>query len=201
MYDVKPEVLTAIHDERVFQNRKWGTIQDHPHEVGGYLTIMRKLLADADQAWSSNKGDYGALVVDYFYSWSPSRSIASSVYPGILDLCGEVHCLGHGRLLMTKLTLTIAAVVLLSGCVNPPRRAWEPTKTKWIHTVESIETYDRCVRDADGKVIIIVMHATSRDTDTYEVFEDGAGYGEYLTRNQAKLAAAKRHPECTEEQQ
>jgi hypothetical protein len=61
MYEINPEVLSAVHDERVFQNRKWGTITDHPHEVGGYLTIMRKLLCDAEQAWSSQKGDAGAL--------------------------------------------------------------------------------------------------------------------------------------------
>ena len=60
-YEINREVLSALHDERVFQNRKWGTTTDHPHEVGGYLTIMRKLLADADEAWSSNRGDEGAL--------------------------------------------------------------------------------------------------------------------------------------------
>jgi len=60
-YEINREVMGAIHDERVFQNRKWGTITEHPHEVGGYLTIMRKLLCDADQAWSSQRGDAGAL--------------------------------------------------------------------------------------------------------------------------------------------
>jgi len=55
------EVASAIHDERVFQNRKWGTVSEHPHEVGGWLTIMRKLLADADAAWASSRGDEGAL--------------------------------------------------------------------------------------------------------------------------------------------
>lgn len=58
---INQEVLTAVHDERVFQNRKWGTITEHPHEVGGYLTIMRKLLTDAEAAWSSQRGDAGAL--------------------------------------------------------------------------------------------------------------------------------------------
>jgi hypothetical protein len=60
-YEIDRDVLNAVHDERVFQNRKWGTIAEHPHEVGGYLTIMRKLLAEADVAWSSNRGDVGAL--------------------------------------------------------------------------------------------------------------------------------------------
>jgi len=60
-YEIKSEVLSAIHDERVFQNRKWGTINEHPHEVGGYLTLMRKLLTDAESAWSTTRGDAGAL--------------------------------------------------------------------------------------------------------------------------------------------
>lgn len=60
-YEINKEVISAIHDERVFQNRKWGTIYEHPHEVGGYLTIMRKLLSDAEQSWSSKRGDVGAL--------------------------------------------------------------------------------------------------------------------------------------------
>jgi hypothetical protein len=60
-YAIDEDVLDALHDERVFQNRKWGTIAEHPHEVGGYLTIMRKLLADAEVAWSTARGDVGAL--------------------------------------------------------------------------------------------------------------------------------------------
>ena len=60
-YEMNREVLSAVHDERVFQNRKWGTVDEHPHEVGGYLTIMRKLLTDAEAAWASNRGDEGAL--------------------------------------------------------------------------------------------------------------------------------------------
>jgi len=60
-FEFNQDVLSAIHDERVFQNRKWGTVTDHPHEVGGWLTIMRKILTDADAAWAGNKGDIGAL--------------------------------------------------------------------------------------------------------------------------------------------
>lgn len=60
-YQISPEVLSAVHDERVYQNRKWGTVNQHPHEVGGWLTIMRKLLTDAEAQWSSKKGDVGAL--------------------------------------------------------------------------------------------------------------------------------------------
>lgn len=60
-YEIDRKVLTAVHEERVFQNRKWGTIEQHPHEVGGYLTLMRKLLTDAEASWSTQRSDKGAL--------------------------------------------------------------------------------------------------------------------------------------------
>lgn len=55
------DVLAAVVGERSHQDRKWGSIHQHPHEVGGYLTIMRKLMADAEASWSSSRGDVGAL--------------------------------------------------------------------------------------------------------------------------------------------
>lgn len=54
-------VISDIHDERVYQDRKWGTIEEHPHEVGSWLTIMRQLLNDAERAYMSQRGDVGAL--------------------------------------------------------------------------------------------------------------------------------------------
>ena len=55
------DVMGAIREERAFQDEKWGTIKQHPHEVGAWLTIIRKLLCDADAAWSSKNGDDAAL--------------------------------------------------------------------------------------------------------------------------------------------
>lgn len=60
-YEIDKSVLSAIHDERVFQNRKWGSIEEHPHEVGSYITIMRKLLNDAEQCFSVDSNDIRAL--------------------------------------------------------------------------------------------------------------------------------------------
>lgn len=57
----RQDVYNAINDERVFQDRKWGTPEQHPHEVGGWLTIMRSLLTDAEREWSGKRGDAGAL--------------------------------------------------------------------------------------------------------------------------------------------
>ena len=58
----RSEVYKSIDSERHHQDVKWGSIQDHPHEVGGWLTLMRKLLADAESAWASSNGDHKALI-------------------------------------------------------------------------------------------------------------------------------------------
>ena len=57
----RERVYGAIDSERSFQDRKWGTIEEHPHEVGGWLTIMRALLRDAEAAWTTRASDYDAL--------------------------------------------------------------------------------------------------------------------------------------------
>lgn len=57
----RDEVYSVINDERVFQDRKWGTIEEHPHEVGSWLVIMHRLLFDAETAYMSQRGDAGAL--------------------------------------------------------------------------------------------------------------------------------------------
>jgi regulation of enolase protein 1 (concanavalin A-like superfamily) len=58
---IRSRVYEAIDSERDLQDRKWGTVQEHPHEVGGWLTIMRKLMADAEAAWASKSDDRPAL--------------------------------------------------------------------------------------------------------------------------------------------
>lgn len=57
----RADVYAAIDSERNFQDRKWGTIEQHPHEVGAWLTLMRKHLRDAEEAWSSSPSDFKAL--------------------------------------------------------------------------------------------------------------------------------------------
>ncbi len=54
-------VFAVIVDERRHQDKKWGTIQDHPHEVGSWLTILDQLVEDAKRAYMSQRGDAGAL--------------------------------------------------------------------------------------------------------------------------------------------
>lgn len=54
-------VFAAIARERAWQDQKWGTIAEHPHEVGGWLTLVRKELREAEDAWCSQRGDASAL--------------------------------------------------------------------------------------------------------------------------------------------
>jgi hypothetical protein len=62
---VQPSARTrayaAIDGERDWQDRKWGTPEQRPHEVGAWLTLMRKHLADAEAAWAGANNDGGAL--------------------------------------------------------------------------------------------------------------------------------------------
>jgi len=57
----RQQVYIVVDGERDWQDRKWGTVAKHPHEVGGWLTIMRKLLTDAEAAWASSNSDTTAL--------------------------------------------------------------------------------------------------------------------------------------------
>lgn len=61
MSDKQAQVLTSVIGERLHQDRKWGTVEERPREVGTYLTLMRKILGDAEKAFAENSGDYQAL--------------------------------------------------------------------------------------------------------------------------------------------
>ena len=58
---LRQKVYEAIDSERFYQERKWGSIEQHPHEVGGYILLMQKHLNDAMNNWCSSNGDYKAL--------------------------------------------------------------------------------------------------------------------------------------------
>lgn len=53
--------VNAVLQERNYQDKKWGSVQDRPREVGTYLTLMRALLNNAEQAFAKNAGDEPAL--------------------------------------------------------------------------------------------------------------------------------------------
>jgi hypothetical protein len=57
----RTKVYEIIDSERYYQERKWGTINQHPHEVGAYLTLMDVHLSRAKEALAGRADDYGAL--------------------------------------------------------------------------------------------------------------------------------------------
>lgn len=57
----REQVFAAIDSERVYQELKWGKLEEHPQSVGAYLTLMRVHLADAEAAWARSSGDAMAL--------------------------------------------------------------------------------------------------------------------------------------------
>ncbi len=57
----RQKVFDAINSERDFQDRKWGTPAEHPHEVGAWLLLMQVHLTKAQQALASANNDMGAM--------------------------------------------------------------------------------------------------------------------------------------------
>lgn len=44
------EVSREIRAERAFQDNKWGTIQDNPHAIGGWILLIEAELDEAKRA-------------------------------------------------------------------------------------------------------------------------------------------------------
>lgn len=50
----RQEVFDMLNKEREYQEAKWGTIEERPHSIPGYLLIMRKELEEAESGWMKN---------------------------------------------------------------------------------------------------------------------------------------------------
>lgn len=46
-------VMFAIVEERAYQDRKWGTVEENPHEVGQWIAIMQRELDEAREAYDN----------------------------------------------------------------------------------------------------------------------------------------------------
>lgn len=55
------DVFGAVTDERQYQVERWGTNDEHPHDVPAWLLIMERELAEAKEAWVIKGGDREAL--------------------------------------------------------------------------------------------------------------------------------------------
>lgn len=49
------QAFELIRLEREYQTRKWGSIQDHPHAIPGYLLIAQAELNEAIAGWMKNR--------------------------------------------------------------------------------------------------------------------------------------------------
>lgn len=77
------DVFRSLDSEREFQEKKWGSISSHPHEVGGWILLMETHLAKAREEWSTRPSDLRAL--------EQIRKVAA-----LAVACGEQHGL-HPR--------------------------------------------------------------------------------------------------------
>lgn len=61
MSDSRESVFRAISDERSYQDKKWGTIQDRPHSIAEWILIAEAELQEAKKAWTKECSDHRAL--------------------------------------------------------------------------------------------------------------------------------------------
>jgi hypothetical protein len=59
----QPDVFAILQAERAYQDAKWGSLADHPHEAGAWLLVMKGKLDAAISSWQSTAGtDVPALI-------------------------------------------------------------------------------------------------------------------------------------------
>lgn len=75
---IRRQVYIAVNSERDFQDAKWGTVTQRPHEVGAWLTLMRGHLHQAELAWIGANHDVDAM-----------NEIRKVIALGVA--CGEQH--------------------------------------------------------------------------------------------------------------
>ncbi|MGL6094564.1 MAG: hypothetical protein ACRC7O_02030, partial [Fimbriiglobus sp.] len=58
----REQAYAMIDNERAYQESKWGTIDQHPLQIGSYITILDVLLAKLKKTWvESRYSDWSAV--------------------------------------------------------------------------------------------------------------------------------------------
>lgn len=75
------ELQAAIARERAYQDAEWGTVQENPHDLAGWLAIAQEETEEAYQAWIRKPGDREAKAellqaVAVGIAWLDSRQLA-----------------------------------------------------------------------------------------------------------------------------
>lgn len=56
------EVIASIKEERDYQDQKWGTLEERVQSIPGWMLILKKELAEAEDGWAKNiPGKHSAL--------------------------------------------------------------------------------------------------------------------------------------------
>ena len=98
--------FALVRAERAYQDRKWGDIDAHPHEVGAWLLVMKGKLDAAVTAWQTTAGsDVPAL-------WNVIKAIAVGV------ACLEQH----GAELLVKAIADMEFTKTQQHYMTPSRR-------------------------------------------------------------------------------
>ena len=53
----RDDVCSAVRDERSYQDAKWGTVEEHPHDLGSWVLIMEGELQEAKDAFLNCQPD------------------------------------------------------------------------------------------------------------------------------------------------
>jgi hypothetical protein len=75
------QLQAAIQRERAYQDSQWGTVQENPHDLAGWLAIAGEETEEAYQAWIKKPGDKAAKAellqaVAAGIAWLDSRQLA-----------------------------------------------------------------------------------------------------------------------------
>lgn len=57
----RENAFEAINQERLHQDKKWGTVEERPHTVAEWILIAEAELAEAKHAWAKECSDQKAL--------------------------------------------------------------------------------------------------------------------------------------------
>ena len=56
------EVVKSVKEERDFQDKKWGSLDEREQSIPGYLLILKKELIEAEDGWCKNvQGKHSSL--------------------------------------------------------------------------------------------------------------------------------------------
>lgn len=60
---MEQHIIDGIDLERAYQDKKWGTVQEHPHTLMEWVTIMRAELNEVEEAWLKTTDEHTLLEI------------------------------------------------------------------------------------------------------------------------------------------